>query len=179
MQGERKFAKDNKSLGIFTLQVEPAPRGIPRIEIAFDIDASGLLAVTAKDTATNKKKSMTVSGTSNLSKEEVERMIQDAEINAAADKEKLNQIKIKNKISDYYYEIRKKMRILEFKANFTMESIDKIENVLNNLIIAIKNENYSEMKKLRFDIENLLEIKDNNIIDDDVIDVTPFSIDDE
>ena len=179
LQGERKFAKDNKSLGIFTLQVEPAPRGIPRIEIAFDIDASGLLAVTAKDTATNKKKSMTVSGTSNLSKEEVERMIQDAEINAAADKEKLNQIKIKNKISDYYYEIRKKMRILEFKANFTMESIDKIENVLNNLIIAIKNENYSEMKKLRFDIENLLEIKDNNIIDDDVIDVTPFSIDDE
>ena len=179
LQGERKFAKDNKSLGIFTLQVEPAPRGIPRIEIAFDIDASGLLAVTAKDTATNKKKSMTVSGTSNLSKEEVARMIQDAEINAAADKEKLNQIKIKNKISDYYYEIRKKMRILEFKANFTMESIDKIENVLNNLIIAIKNENYSEMKKLRFDIENLLEIKDNNIIDDDVIDVTPFSIDDE
>ena len=71
------------------------------------------------------------------------------------------------------------MRILEFKAKFTMESIDKIENVLNNLIIAIKNENYSEMKKLRFDIENLLEIKDNNIIDDDVIDVTPFSIDDE
>ena len=178
LQGERKFAKDNKSLGIFTLQVEPAPRGIPRIEIAFDIDASGLLAVTATDTATDKKKSMTVSGTSNLSKEEVERMIQDAEINAAADKEKLNQIKIKNKISDYYYEIRKKMRILEFKAKFTMESIDKIENVLNNLIIAIKNENYSEMKKLRFDIENLLKIKDN-IIDDDVIDVTPFSIDDE
>ena len=174
LQGERKFAKDNKSLGIFTLQVEPAPRGIPRIEIAFDIDASGLLAVTAKDTATNKKKSMTVSGTSNLSKEEVARMIQDAEINAAADKEKLNQIKIKNKISDYYYEIRKKMRILEFKAKFTMEYIDKIENVLNNLIIAIKNENFSEMKKLRIDIENLLEIENiSETFNDDIIDVTP------
>ena len=175
LQGERKFAKDNKSLGIFTLQVEPAPRGIPRIEIAFDIDASGLLAVTAIDTATNKKKSMTVTGTSNLSTEEVERMIRDADINAATDKEKLNQIKIKNKISDYYYEIRKKMRILEFKANFTMESIDKIENVLNNLIIAIKNENFSEMKKLRIDIENLLEIENiSETFNDDIIDVTPI-----
>ena len=175
LQGERKFAKDNKSLGIFSLQVEPAPRGIPRIEIAFDIDASGLLAVTAIDTATNKKKSMTVTGTSNLSTEEVERMIRDADINAATDKEKLNQIKIKNKISDYYYEIRKKMRILEFKAKFTMEYIDKIENVLNNLIIAIKNENFSEMKKLRIDIENLLEIENiSETFNDDIIDVTPI-----
>ena len=93
---------------------------------------------------------------------------------AAADKKKLNQIKIKNKISDYYYEIRKKMRILEFKANFTMESIDKIENVLNNLIIAIKNENFSEMKKFRIDIENLLEIENiSETFNDDIIDVTP------
>ena len=175
LQGERKFAKDNKSLGIFTLQVDPAPRGIPRIEIAFDIDASGLLDVTAKDTVTNKKKSMTVSGTSKLSTEEVERMIRDADINAAADKEKLNQLKIKYKIADYYYEIRKKMKILEFKARFTTESIEKIENVLNDLTIAIKNENYSEMKKLRIDIEHLLE----NIIDDDVIDVMAIVFDDD
>ena len=101
LQGERKFAKDNKSLGIFTLQVDAAPQGIPRVEITFDIDVSGLLDVTAKDTLTNKKKSMTVSGTSKLSTEEVERMIRDADINAAADKEKLNQIKIKKKISNY------------------------------------------------------------------------------
>merc|ERR1711933_639589 len=141
LQGERKFAKDNKSLGVFSLQVEPAPRGIPRIEVAFDIDASGLLAVTAKDTATNKKKSMTVSGTSNISKEEVARMVQDAEMNAAADKEKLDQVKIKNEISDYYYGIREKMKTLEFKAKFTTEHIDKIENALNDLIVAIKNEN--------------------------------------
>merc|ERR1712207_21257 len=98
LQGERKFAKDNKSLGVFTLQVDPAPRGIPRIEVAFDIDASGLLDVTAKDTVTNKKKSMTVSGTSKLSTEEVERMIRDADMNAAADKEKLDQLKAKHEI---------------------------------------------------------------------------------
>ena len=118
---------------------------------------------------------MTVSGTSKLSTEEVERMIRDADINAAADKEKLNQLKIKYKIADYYYEIRKKMKILEFKARFTTESIEKIENVLNDLTIAIKNENYSEMKKLRIDIEHLLE----NIIDDDVIDVMAIVFDDD
>jgi molecular chaperone DnaK len=177
-QGEREFAKDNKSLGVFSLPVSPAPRGIPRIEIAFDIDASGLLDVTATDTVTSKEKSMTVSGASKLSTEEVERMIRDADMNAAADKEKLDQAKVKNEISDYYYEIREKMKALEFKAKFTTESIDKIESVLNDLIAAIKDENYSEMKKLRSDVENFLKVEDN-VVDDDVIDVTSSSIDGE
>merc|ERR1712188_151365 len=98
LQGEREFAKDNKSLGTFRLDgIAPAARGIPQIEVTFDIDANGILSVTAKDKATNKQQSITISGASTLPKNEVERMVKDAEINATADKERSKQIEIKNK----------------------------------------------------------------------------------
>ena len=81
LQGERNLAKDNKSLGIFSLELEPAKRGIAQIEIFFDIDASGILAVTAKDNITNRERSMTISGASTLSEEDIERMVREADIN--------------------------------------------------------------------------------------------------
>ena len=97
LQGERELAKDNKSLGTFRLDgIAPAARGIPQIEVTFDIDANGILSVTAKDKATNKQQSITISGASTLPKDEVERMVKDAETNAAADKEKSEQIETKN-----------------------------------------------------------------------------------
>ena len=97
LQGERELAKDNKSLGTFRLDgIAPAARGVPQIEVTFDIDANGILSVTAKDKATNKQQSITISGASTLPKDEVERMVQDAEANATADKEKSEQIETKN-----------------------------------------------------------------------------------
>merc|ERR1712057_10208 len=96
LQGEREMASDNKSLGTFRLDgIAPAARGVPQIEVTFDIDANGILSVTAKDKATNKQQSITITGASTLGKDEVERMVKDAEANAAADKEKSEQSKQK------------------------------------------------------------------------------------
>lgn len=88
-QGERSLAKDNRKLGEFNLDgIPPSPRGVPQVEVTFDIDANGILSVTAKDKATNKQQSITITGASTLSKDEVERMVSEAEANAETDKEK-------------------------------------------------------------------------------------------
>jgi molecular chaperone DnaK len=108
LQGERELAKDNKSLGTFRLDgIAPAARGVPQIEVTFDIDANGILSVTAKDKATNKQQSITISGASTLPKDEVERMVQDAESNATADKEKSEQIETKNQSEALCYQTKK------------------------------------------------------------------------
>merc|ERR1712157_350771 len=108
LQGERELAKDNKSLGTFRLDgIAPAPRGIPQIEVTFDIDANGILSVTAKDKATNKQQSITITGASNLAKDEVERMVKDAEANAATDKEKSEQIDLRNQSDSLCYQTKK------------------------------------------------------------------------
>merc|ERR1712070_357465 len=105
LQGERELAKDNKSLGTFRLDgITAAPRGVPQIEVTFDIDANGILSVTAKDKATNKQQSITISGASNLQPDEVERMVEEAEKNAVADKEKLEQIDVKNQADSLSYQ---------------------------------------------------------------------------
>jgi molecular chaperone DnaK len=108
LQGERELAKDNKSLGTFRLDgIAPAARGVPQIEVTFDIDANGILSVTAKDKATNKMQSITISGASTLPKDEVERMVKDAEANAAVDKEKIEQIDLKNQSETICYQAKK------------------------------------------------------------------------
>merc|ERR1712023_94144 len=110
LQGERELAKDNKSLGTFRLDgIAPAPRGIPQIEVTFDIDANGILSVTAKDKQTNKQQSITITGASTLAKDEVERMVKDAEANAASDKEKSDQIDLKNQSDALIYQTRKQI----------------------------------------------------------------------
>merc|ERR1712078_451913 len=114
LQGEREMASDNKSLGTFRLDGIPsAPRGVPQIEVTFDIDANGILSVTAKDKATNKQQSITISGASTLPKDEVERMVKDAEANAAADKEKSDQIEIVNQAEALCYQTKKQLEQLE------------------------------------------------------------------
>jgi len=111
LQGERELAKDNKSLGTFRLDgIASAPRGVPQIEVTFDIDASGILSVTAKDKATNKQQSITISGASTLPKEDVERMVEEAEANAAADKEKAAKLKLKIKPIRYVTKLRSNWR---------------------------------------------------------------------
>jgi len=147
LQGERELAKDNKSLGTFRLDgIAPAARGVPQIEVTFDIDANGILSVTAKDKATNKQQSITISGASTLPKDEVERMVQDAEANAASDKEKSEQIETKNQSEALCYQTKKQLEQLE--ATATSEEKQKIEGLIGDLEDAIKNDNYTSMKEL-------------------------------
>ena len=147
LQGERELAKDNKSLGTFRLDgIAPAARGVPQIEVTFDIDANGILSVTAKDKATNKQQSITISGASTLPKDEVERMVQDAEQNAAADKERAEKIEIKNQSEALCYQTKKQLEQLE--ATCTPEEKQKIETLVSELEEAVKTDNFNSMKDL-------------------------------
>merc|ERR1712226_1294902 len=126
LQGERELAKDNKSLGTFRLDgIAQAPRGVPQIEVTFDIDANGILSVTAKDKATNKQQSITITGASTLPSDEVERMVEEAEKNAAADKERSEQIDLKNQSDSLCYQTEKQLTELESKIS--NEDKEKIE----------------------------------------------------
>jgi molecular chaperone DnaK len=104
LQGEREMASDNKSLGTFRLDgIPPAPRGVPQIEVTFDIDANGILSVTAKDKGSGKEQSISITGASTLSDSEVDKMVKDAEANASADKEKREKIDLKNQAETLVY----------------------------------------------------------------------------
>ena len=145
LQGERELAKDNKSLGTFRLDgIAPAARGVPQIEVTFDIDANGILSVTAKDKATNKQQSITISGASTLPKDEVERMVKDAEANANADKAKSEQIETKNQAEALCYQTKKQLEQLE--STISAEEKEKIETLITTLEGAINKEDYSGMK---------------------------------
>jgi len=145
LQGERELAKDNKSLGTFRLDgISPAARGVPQIEVTFDIDANGILSVTAKDKATNKMQSITISGASTLPKDEVERMVKDAEANATADKEKIEQIDLKNQSETICYQAKK---LLENNETPEAEKA-KIQGIVSELETAISKEDYVAMKDL-------------------------------
>jgi molecular chaperone DnaK len=111
LQGERPLAKDNRTLGKFHLTgIPPAPRGIPQIEVTFDIDANGILNVTAKDKATNKEQKITITSSSGLSKEEVERMAKEAEAHASEDKAKREEIEARNQLDGMVYQVEKTMK---------------------------------------------------------------------
>ena len=158
LQGERELAKDNKSLGTFRLDgIAPAARGVPQIEVTFDIDANGILSVTAKDKATNKQQSITISGASTLPKDEVERMVKDAEANAANDKEKSEQIDLKNQSDALCYQTRK--QIEELGDKISSDEKVKIEDLITKLEDATKQENYAVMKELNERIKtNIMEL---------------------
>jgi molecular chaperone DnaK len=155
LQGERELAKDNKSLGTFRLDgIAPAARGVPQIEVTFDIDANGILSVTAKDKATNKQQSITITGASTLAKDEVERMVKDAEANAASDKERSEQIDLKNQSDALIYQTRKQLEELGDKVE-AGEKI-KLEELITKLEEAAKSENYPTMKELNESIKTTM-----------------------
>jgi molecular chaperone DnaK len=111
LQGERPMAKDNRTLGKFHLTgIPPAPRGVPQIEVTFDIDANGILNVTAKDKATNKEQKITITSSSGLSKEEVERMAKEAEAHASEDKAKREEIEARNQLDSMVYQVEKTLK---------------------------------------------------------------------
>jgi molecular chaperone DnaK len=155
LQGERELAKDNKSLGTFRLDgIAPAQRGVPQIEVTFDIDANGILSVTAKDKATNKQQSITITGASTLAKDEVERMVTEAEANAATDKEKSEQINLKNQSDSLCYQTKKQLE--ELGDKIPADEKTKIESFITELEGSIQNEDYVKMKESNENLKNAM-----------------------
>merc|ERR1719254_220440 len=123
LQGERQFAKDNKILGTFRLDgVPPAPRGVPQIEVTFDIDANGILNVSAKDRGTGKEQTITIAGSSTLDKDDVERMVKDAEANAADDNKRKDSVEAKNNAESLVYQTEKQLQELGDKVPADLKS---------------------------------------------------------
>lgn len=117
LQGERQFAKDNKVLGTFRLDgVPPAPRGVPQIEVTFDIDANGILNVSAKDRGTGKEQTVTIAGSTTLDKTDVERMVRDAEMNADDDNKRKDAVEAKNNAESLVYQTEKQLQELADKV---------------------------------------------------------------
>jgi len=145
LQGEREMASDNKSLGTFRLDgIPPAPRGVPQIEVTFDIDANGILSVTAKDKGSGKEQSISITGASTLSDNEVDKMVRDAEANATADKEKREKIDLKNQAETLVYQAEKQLGELGDKVG--AEDKAKVESSSAKLKQAIESEDFDTMK---------------------------------
>ncbi len=140
LQGEREMAKDNKSLGQFTLEgIPPAPRGVPQIEVTFDIDANGILTVSAKDKATGKEQQIKVTGSSGLSEEEIQRMIQEAEAHKEEDRKRKELVEARNQADALAYQTEKSLK--EVGDAISAEERAQIESALNDLKAVIKDEN--------------------------------------
>ncbi|MBA7643278.1 Chaperone protein DnaK [subsurface metagenome] len=151
LQGEREFARDNRTLGRFQLtDVPPAPRGIPQIEVAFDIDANGILNVSAKDIGTGKQQSIEIKSSSGLSDQEVEKMSAEAEAHSEEDKKKREVVDLKNQADQLIYSTEKTLK--EHGDKVSAETRGKIESAVNNLKEAIKGDNADAIRKA---IENL------------------------
>jgi len=151
LQGERPMARDNKSLGRFVLDgIPPAPRGVPQIEVTFDIDASGILSVSAKDKATGKSQSIKITGSTGLSKEEIEKMKEEAEKNAEKDKEEKEKIEVRNKADNMIYVSEKSLKDAGDKAPKDIkESVEKkIKELKDTLEKGTKEEIETKTKDL-------------------------------
>nr|YP_009394996.1 Hsp70-type chaperone [Polysiphonia stricta]ARW63558.1 Hsp70-type chaperone [Polysiphonia stricta] len=155
LQGEREFTKDNKSLGTFRLDgIMSAPRGVPQIEVTFDIDANGILSVTAKDKGTGKEQSITITGASTLPKEEVEQLVKDAQDNADLDKQKREQIDLKNNADVLCHQSQNQVNELGDKLD--AESKTEVEQKISNLRNAIQEENYDQIKALNTELQEFM-----------------------
>ena len=156
LQGERPMARDNKSLGMFRLEgIAPAMRGIPQIEVTFDIDANGIVNVSAKDKATNKEQKITITNSSNLSEADIDKMVKEAEANAAEDKKKKEEAEIKNNASSLIASADRVMKDFEGKIDAADKS--KLEEQKSALQKAIdENKSTDELKKLSEELQQTM-----------------------
>jgi molecular chaperone DnaK len=151
LQGERELAVDNKSLGRFTLTgIAPAPRGVPQIEVTFDIDSDGIVHVSAKDKATGKSQSIVISGTSNLSEDEIKKMVEEAKKYEEEDKKRKQQVELKNNADALTYQIDKLLKEQGDKIDPTLRG--EVESMVKDLKDAIEHDDYARMKILVDDL---------------------------
>jgi molecular chaperone DnaK len=147
LQGERPMAADNISLGMFNLEgIPPAPRGIPQIEVTFDIDANGILNVSAKDRATGKEQKITITASTNLSKDEVERLIQEAKRHEAEDRRRKELVEARNNADMMIYQIEKTLRELGDKVSASDRS--RIERIIEDLKRAKEGDDTARIRQL-------------------------------
>ncbi|WP_267382689.1 molecular chaperone DnaK [Cyanobacterium sp. uoEpiScrs1] len=155
LQGEREMSRDNKSLGTFRLDgIPPAPRGVPQIEVTFDINADGILNVNAKDKGTGKEQSISITGASTLPDTEVDRMVQEAEANATVDKERREKIDRRNEADSLVYQADKQLKELGDKIPAADKT--KAEELVNKLREAIDKEDEETIKTVMPDLQQLL-----------------------
>ena len=147
LQGERELARENRTLGTFRLEgIRPAPRGAPQVEVTFDTDANGILTVTAKDKETGKEQQITISGSTQLSKEEIDRMVKDAEAHSEEDKRRREEIEIANQADSMAYQVERQLR--EFGDRVPANEKARAEQLISETRSAVKN-NPSDTARLR------------------------------
>ena len=155
LQGERQIANDNMTLGRFRLEGIPtAPRGVPQVEVTFDIDANGILNVSAKDKATNKEQRITITASTNLNKDEIDRMVRDAEAHGDEDKRRREMIELKNQSDSVAYQAEKSLSELGDKVDSATTT--RIEDMIKNLREAISQEDEGRMKSLSAELQQLM-----------------------
>jgi molecular chaperone DnaK len=146
LQGERDMARDNRTLGRFQLTgLPPAPRGVPQIEVSFDIDANGIVNVAAKDLGTGKEQKITITASSGLAKDEIDKMVKDAEAHAADDKKRREEIEVKNQADNLVYTTEKLLK--ENRDKLGADDVKTVEDALQALKTAIESGNTDQMKQ--------------------------------
>jgi molecular chaperone DnaK len=154
LQGERELARDNRTLGHFRLEgIRPAPRGIPQIEVTFDIDANGILTVTAKDKETQKEQKITISGSTQLSKDEIDRMIKDAEAHADDDKRRREEVEVRNLADSATYQVEKQIR--DLGDNVPANEKARAEQLITEVRTLLKNDavDLTKLRQLTSDLQ--------------------------
>ncbi|OAN42147.1 molecular chaperone DnaK [Chloroflexus islandicus] len=155
LQGEREMAADNITLGRFRLEgIPPAPRGVPQIEVTFDIDANGILNVSARDKATGKEQRITITASTNLSKDEVERMVREAQLHAAEDKARRELVELKNQADSLAYQTEKSLNELGDKIDSIERS--RIEGLIKDLREAIAKEDRNRIQQLSNELQQAM-----------------------
>jgi molecular chaperone DnaK len=154
LQGERPMARDNRTLGRFHLTgLPPAPRGLPQIEVSFDIDANGIVNVAAKDTATGKEQKITVSGASGLTKEEVDRMVKDAQAHASEDQARRDVIDARNQADSLAYQVEKVIN--ENREKLPVGELSRAEEAIANVRKATQTDDADAIKKAADELQRI------------------------
>ncbi|MED4754172.1 molecular chaperone DnaK [Brevibacillus choshinensis] len=156
LQGERQMAADNKTLGRFNLNdIPPAPRGVPQIEVSFDIDANGIVNVRAKDLGTGKEQRITITSNSGLSDDDIERMVKEAELNAEADKQRKEQVEIRNEADQLVFTTEKTLKEVEGKVD--QAEIDRANAAKDKVKKALEGGNIDEIKSAKDELSEIVQ----------------------
>jgi molecular chaperone DnaK len=156
LQGERELARDNKSLGHFRLEgIAPAPRGIPQIEVTFDIDANGILNVTARDKATGREQKITITASSGLSKEEIDRMVRDAEMHAQEDQQRKEEIEVRNRADSAAYQAERTLRDVGDKVSAGVRS--DVEGKVKAVRDALSSNDMTRLRSATAELESAMQ----------------------